>query len=505
MTPSEKVYFMKFSSRHVIGDENNYIKIFNEINKQNVYNEAAIIKKFQNEKFVKQFSAAKNYLINEILRSLENYHNDDSLDSKITNLNSQFKILFKKTLYKHAEVLLARAKNLALESERYVKLIEIINDEKNLDYMKSGSPDFDKLYKQRSDEEKNVLRILENISEYNLLYVKLSSLYKKLGITRNKKDLLKYSSLMKHKLMSSESKALSVRSKNLFFIINYMYNYAIGNSKKAFEFGLKRLKLIEENENKISAQRSEMIHALNDVIALSYNMGDFNLCLNYLRKLRQTADTFKNLKSLSRHLEMYLSSYDIEINIYSVTGNFSEGLKLIPEVEEWLEKYQNKISGSEQLKTFYAIAYTYFGVGDYERALIWINQIVNDKSSYRLDYKAFARIMNIIIHYELKNFILVEYELKSLKRFLEKKDKIFEYEKSVLQTFSKLIKLKVEDDVAFELEKLKQKIIQLNNDQYEKKANEFLDVITWIDSKNTGIPFQSLIKKSSAHVFKIPA
>ena len=505
LTPSEKVYFSKFSSRHVIGDENNYIKLFNEINKQPFYDEKALLKKFAEEKFIKQFSAAKNYLINEILRSLENYHKDDSIDSKISNLISQYVILYKKTLFKHSEVILKRAKNLATETERYVKLVEIINYEKNFDYMKFGNPEFDKLSKQRADEEKDVLRKLENISEYNLLYVKFSSIYKKLGVSRDRKDVLKYSSVMKNKLMKSESNALSVRAKNLFYIINYMYNYSTGDSKSAFEFGMKRLKLVESNPQKISAQKSEMIYALSDVIALSYNMGNFNLCLNYLRKLRETADQFKNLKSLSTQLEMYLRSYDVEINMYCDTGKFREGIKLIPEVEGWLEKYHNKIPSSMLLKTFYLIAYTCFGAGDYERALIWINQIINDKSSYRLDYKAFARIMNIIIHFELKNFILLEYELKSLKRFLEKRDKIFEYEKSVLQTFTKLIKIEDENDIQFELNKLKEKILNLNKDEYECKANEYLDVITWIESKLTGKSFQEITEKNSKQEFKISA
>ena len=505
MTPSEKVYFTKFATRHVIGSENNYIRLFNEINKQQKYDERALIKKFEGEKFVKQFSAAKNYLINEILRALENYHKDDSIDSKITNLISQYKILYKKTLFKHSENLLKRAKSLAMESERHVKLVEIINDEKNFDYMKFGNPEFDELSKKRAAEEKNSLRILENISEYNLLYVKFSSLYKKLGVTRNKKDVQKYSAVIKNKLMSSESKALSVRAKNLFFIINYMYCYSTGDFRKAYDFGVKRLRLIEKNFNKIPANRSEMIYALNDVIALSYNMGDYNLCISYLQKLRKSAGEFKNMRSVSKHFEMYLNSYDIEINIYCATGNFSRGIKLIPEVEEWLERHHNQIAGSEQLKTFYTIAYTYFGAGDYERALIWINQIVNDKSSYRLDYKALARIMNIIIHYELKNFILLEYELKSLKRFLEKRDKIFQFEKAVLHTFSKLIKISRGDDILFELRELRSARIELNKDEYERKANEYLDVVTWVDSKMSGKSFEEIIQSNSTKQFKFSA
>lgn len=130
---------------------------------------------------------------------------------------------------------------------------------------------------------------------------------------------------------------------------------------------------------------------------------------------------------------------------------------------------------------------------------------MNDKSSYRLDYKALARIMNIIIHYELKNFILLEYELKSLKRFLEKRDKIFQFEKAVLHTFSKLIKISRGDDILFELRELRSAIIELNKDEYERKANEYLDVVTWVDSKMSGKSFEEIIQSNSTKQFKFSA
>ena len=100
LTISEKGYFIKFASRHVIGEENKYLMLFDFINKQNSYDEDALKERFKNEKFVKQLTTAKNYLTNMILRSLENYHCSDSVDSRISNLINQYRILFQKTLFK---------------------------------------------------------------------------------------------------------------------------------------------------------------------------------------------------------------------------------------------------------------------------------------------------------------------------------------------------------------------------------------------------------------------
>ena len=50
LTKPEKRYFKVFSSRHVIGDQNNYLVLFDAIDRQGEYDEAKLIKKFKNVK-----------------------------------------------------------------------------------------------------------------------------------------------------------------------------------------------------------------------------------------------------------------------------------------------------------------------------------------------------------------------------------------------------------------------------------------------------------------------
>ena len=58
MTMSEKRYFKINSLKHVIGDSNDYIQLFDAIEKQDVYNEKLLLK----YPFVKNLSQEKNYL-----------------------------------------------------------------------------------------------------------------------------------------------------------------------------------------------------------------------------------------------------------------------------------------------------------------------------------------------------------------------------------------------------------------------------------------------------------
>lgn len=498
---SEKGYFVKFAHRHSPEKENNYIKLFEAINSQGEkYNENEIKNRFKNEKFTKQLTSAKNYLYNMILKSLVSYNDDKSTESALSNMKEQYTILFQKTLFDQAESILNRAKKLAIEEDRFTKLIDIYKDQKNFDYRKIAEPDFDNYVEECKQEEIDILDKQKNIVLYNALYLRMSSIFKKTGIARNKNDAKLFEKIMKDPLMKSESQAKSVRAKNLFCILNYLFYYCTSNSEKAFEFAQKRLTLIEQNPSKIAGGKKEYLYALSDAIAMSYNLKQYDLCMSYLRKQREISDETGALSSgTPNFLEMYFKSYSFELNIYIISGFFKEGLEIVEDVQRWLKKYSGRINKSEELKVIYSIAYLYFGAGDLSRSLYWINKILNDKSENRLDYKAFARIMNLIIHYELENYDLMDYEYKSLKRYLAKKDKLYEYENLIINSLKKLPDISDKKERIFQLELLKNEINSILNSGEDsvKKALDYFDIISWIESRILSKSFSDIIKTNS--------
>ena len=66
LSMSEKRYFKIFSSRHVIAGENNYIRLFDAIEKQEEYNEPKIKTTFGKEKFITHLPSEKHYLYNHV-------------------------------------------------------------------------------------------------------------------------------------------------------------------------------------------------------------------------------------------------------------------------------------------------------------------------------------------------------------------------------------------------------------------------------------------------------
>ena len=72
---------------------------------------------------------------------------------------------------------------------------------------------------------------------------------------------------------------------------------------------------------------------------------------------------------------------------------------------------------------YYKIASLYFGSGEYVQAIEYLNLIIQHKElSLREDLQCFARILNLIAHYESGDDASLDYQIRSVYHFLGKMD-----------------------------------------------------------------------------------
>ena len=126
---TEKRYFKVYSSLHVKGKKNIYVRLFEAIEKQEQYDEAAIIKQFRGENFLKQFAVTKNYLYKIILRSLRSYHSGRDKESELHEELESAKILYGKGHYKKSMKIVKKAKQVAWEYQRFEQLLSLLEFE----------------------------------------------------------------------------------------------------------------------------------------------------------------------------------------------------------------------------------------------------------------------------------------------------------------------------------------------------------------------------------------
>src|SRR5574337_75071 len=101
------------------------LKLFKMVNRQREFDEEKLSGKFKLVIGKKKFIDTKNRLRYTILNLLEGYHSDANANFKLQSYLRQAELLQNKGLYKVASQLLHKAKNLAVEQEKFEYLMLI--------------------------------------------------------------------------------------------------------------------------------------------------------------------------------------------------------------------------------------------------------------------------------------------------------------------------------------------------------------------------------------------
>src|SRR5438105_15606640 len=98
-------------------------------------------------------------------------------------------------------------------------------------------------------------------------------------------------------------------------------------------------------------------------------------------------------------------------------------------------------------------------------------------------------ILHLIAHYELGNFELLEYLVKSVYRFMAKMGNLSIVEEEVFRFLRRALQL-TPKQLRPEFEMLLEKLKALEENRFETRAFSYLDIISWLESKMSNVPVQ---------------
>jgi hypothetical protein len=486
---AEKRYFKVFTTMHIKGGEsNNYARLFDAIDKLEVYDEEEIKKQFKGEKFINQIHVAKNYLYNNILKSLRLFHAERSKLNELMDILKDVQILYDKSLYKQCRKLLDKAKKIAITYEKHAQILAVLDWEKTLARTSAYADIGEKELIEYYNDYKKAVDEINNINEYWKLATEVFLLRKKKGEIRNKEDLKRFNQIIKHPLMQDESSALTFLSKTFYYNTKGLYYLTNKDYESLYRYCAKLVKHLESNQYLF--KEDNYVSALYNLLLVEIELRRFNEALKTIGKLRDIKSD-----SVTMQARIFVTSYDTELNLYLRTGEFEKGLQMVESIEEGLKLFKDKINKESEVLFDYNIAYMYFGKGELDIALKWVNRIINNKElTIREDIQCFARILNIIIHFELSNYDLIEYIIKSTRRYLSNKNTLNRFELAVLSHIKKLINTKNDKEKSNIYDEWKHELESMSADFLETKALEYFDLISWIESKTSGKLLSQVIR-----------
>jgi hypothetical protein len=493
LSKSEKRYFKIISSRHTIGEENNYIILFDYLDRQEEYDENALFDHFKGEAFLNKFSVTKKRLYDHILNALDSFHASSSVDAQIYRLLHGADILYHKSLYEQSRRQLRSAEKLAFKFDKYNLLSEISYKQKRL--MESrGFSDKEELETML----KNDLLFHERSLTYDKFWNLKSQLFSLLsskGVSRTQQDLVQFKAIIDDLLKTTRRKELYFDTQYLYNHIYSAYYFATGSFQDCYQFISDNLALLESKKEMIEEQPNRYFSVLTNGIYVAARLKKQQEAQLLLKKLKQLSKDYSLNSNEDLTIKLFSSINSIELTMLTLRGELKEAQKLVPVIENGLLLYANKITESRKAFLHFKIATIYFADGDMHTALKWINRILNDSSlDQQEDILSFAQILSLLIHFEMKNENLLPYALRSTQRFLKSRNRLYDFETVFLKLINKMSKTSDIFKQEGLWQELYEEIIQFKDDTLQGVAFEYFDFGAWAEAKMKKTSFQEIIR-----------
>jgi tetratricopeptide (TPR) repeat protein len=493
LTKSEKRFF-KLQSSLQSGDKN-YVRLFDLIDKMAEYDEELVKKTFKGEKFIKHLPSEKNHLYKLILKALRSYYGETSISSTLKQEIKNIEILYHKALFDECSKFLERAKKMAAKYEKFYYLFELIYWEKTLleESFENGKfIDLNKLIQ----EERDVLEKLSNLAAYHVLYSKINYVFRSGGYSRTEENVQIVEEIVNDPLIKGKNTALSKRAATICYYTQGFCNLAKGDSTTALEKFMKVRTILDEAPSLKSDLSKRYIRTLSNMIVCLTDMRRFDEAREIIQQMRGLAGQ-DGFDSPDIQTSIFKDTGLSELSIYHFTGQFTKAIPDLEDITRSLTEYEGKLHKEHELAFFYQFAYIQFGAGHYSKALSWLNKVLNDnETDLRQDMYSYARLFNLVIHYELGNFDLLEYTIKSTVRYLQKRMRDFPVEKLIIEQFKKLIRTQSAAEKRTIFQNFRDQLkIEIRRPE-DEVVLKYFDFNSWLDSKISGESFEELVQSS---------
>jgi hypothetical protein len=490
----EKRNFKLYIKRNTSNEELKIIKLFDVLDKMNEYDEAVVLSRIDDIK-KEQLANRKAHLYKQILSSLRLLETSENIDIQLHEQLDYARILYNKGLYLQSLKILDKAKENARAHNQYSFLVQILFLEKKIESLhitRSLQDRAKKLTSEASDVAANI-SVLTRLSN---LALELYGWYINNGHARNAADEEMLTTFFNNSLPENEN-AINGFYPKLYLYQSYCwYAFILQDYLMYYRYTQKWVDIFHENPLMIEVETAHYIKGMHNLISAHFDLKNYEKFDRTLDQFERFAASDVVSRTENNSIQVFVYLYIAKINRHFLYGTFNEGLELVPLINEKLQEYALYLDRHRVLVFYYKIASLYFGSGDYERTITYLNKIINWKVDLRNDLQCYARLLHLIAHYELGNFDLLEYLVKSVYRFMAKMENLGFVEEEVFKFLQRSFHLSA-SQLKPEFEKLLAKLKQYEHNRFATRAFAYLDIISWLESKINNEHVQDVIRKKS--------
>ncbi|MGB2703727.1 MAG: hypothetical protein WBC81_08675, partial [Chitinophagaceae bacterium] len=460
------------------------------VDKLKEYDEKVLLKKLP-AVTKPQLANLKTHLYKQILASLRLLKSTDSLDLQLNEQFDYAHILYKKGLFIQSLRIIERAKEIAKSNQKFNVLPQFLALEKRIENLHITRSMQDRA-EVLSAEANEVSRQIDTVARLSNLALKMYSWFVQHGHARNLEDEKDIRQFMKESLPEDVWEQTGFYQRLYLYQSYTWYAFIRQDFLQYYRYTKKWVDLFSEQPLMVRVETGHYIKGIHNLLNAHFDLRNYREFEKTLRKFEKVAqlERVKDHDSFRVLAFIYIST--ARINQHFMLGTFKQGLTLIPGIEEKLENYHLFIDTHRVLVLNYKFAMLYFGSGDYNKSIDYLQQIINDKTNLRYDLQCYARVLHLMAHYELGNDMLMESLSKSVYRFMAKMKNLTVVEEAMFKFLRQTIPLSPRQ-LKPEFEKLLHTIKHLEKSRFETRAFAYLDVISWVESKVYDKPMSKII------------
>ena len=468
------------------------VQLFDAIDKMSSYDENALITKTASLK-KQQLPNIKAHLYKQILGSLRLLESSENIDIQLHEQLDFATILYNKGLYHQSLKILDRVKDVARTNNQINFLIEVLIMEKKIETLhitRSMQDRADALTNELDLTNKHLMRqtALSNLA------LQLYSWYIKNGLARNENDEKEVEDYF-HQHLVNEVKHPESFFEKLYYSQSYCwYAFIRQDFLMYYRHTQKWVDVFSDQPFMIKVETGNYIKGLHNLLNAHFTLRNYSGFEKALKILEDFSKSDIVKLNDNNKIQVFVYLYISKINQHFLEGTFQDGLEMVGEIEDQLKEYELYLDQHRTLIFYYKIASLYFGAGDYGSAIDYLNKIINWKVSLRNDLQCYARLLHLIAHYELGNFQLLEYLIKSVYRFMAKMQNLSLVEEEIFKFLRNSFYLSARK-LQPEFEKLLNTIKKFETSKFETRAFAYLDIVSWLESKVYDKPVYEVIRE----------
>ena len=487
---SEKRHFKLYIKRSSTKEDLKIVQLFDALDKLSDYDEKSLLKKLPGiEK--PQLSNLKTHLYKQILASLRLLKSSESIDLQLNEMFDYAHILYKKGLFQQSLRLLERAKETAKANQKFNFLVQVLALEKRIETLHI-THSMQMRAEQLSAESRQIIDRIDMVARLSNLALLVYSWYIQNGHARNEKDEERIKEYMQEQLPADAWEQTGFYERLYLYQSYNWYAFIRQDFLMYYRYSQKWLDLFEEQPLMVRVETGHYIKALHNLLNAHFDLRNYEQFELTLQKFEDFSQTSRVRENDNFRIQSFLYITTAKINQVFMLGNFKEGLQMVPGIEQKLVEYELFIDRHRILVLNYKIASLYFGSGDYDTCIDYLQRIINDQGDLRNDLQCYARVLHLMAHYELKNYELMESLTKSVYRFMARRERLTRVEEEMFR-FLRTSFQTSRSAMKAEFEKFLEKIKLIEKNRYEARAFAYLDLVSWIESKVYQRPMSEII------------